>query len=676
MIITFFSFKGGVGRTMALANVATQLTNLHGYRVLAIDWDLEAPGLHYYFGLNDEKLRSRPGLIDLLERNQTGDDEFVLKDYVSSPSKRVLDQFKFGRLDLMTCGRLDGHYSQRVADFNWKRFYTERHGYKFLERLRRKISDDYQICLIDARAGQSETNVPPTSQLADLLVMLFTSNEQSMAGTEDLCRRLHEVHAKRNRSTQMPIIMVPSRVFSREEGFRKWIKDVADPSYTRLLESRVLLRRHQPRGIEHVTLAIDPGASFGEQLPILDPKFDKSALILGYRSLVELLLDHQHDEDVLWRPERLRNHGAFDNESEYRAREDLKLAAERGDQIGVALISLRLARVLKELSPRHSAEARSLATNALAVFRSRQDRGLQALALHTLGQVAAGVQEFTEARELYTQALKMVDQDHRTALAVIYHDLGVVLINLRVFQEAEQTLEKSLSIKREIGDVSGQAMSTHQLGNLELSRNAPAEVTIARFREAQELAEQDNDRLGVAISSHQLANVYARQEEYQTALEWFERAAAIHSEQNYLRGSGITQMRIGDMMERLGRVDEAVERYRLALVSAHHEGDTRNQQNLHRRLAQILLREGQTNEARSETTTALRLSEHLNIRAEVVKNLLLLAEVEHQAGDQAAAARQLDEAEKIATRLNSDDIRRRVSKTRQWIEASVNPESS
>ena len=43
-IITFYSYKGGTGRTMALANTAWILA-ANGYRVLAADWDLEAPGL-------------------------------------------------------------------------------------------------------------------------------------------------------------------------------------------------------------------------------------------------------------------------------------------------------------------------------------------------------------------------------------------------------------------------------------------------------------------------------------------------------------------------------------------------------------------------------------------------------------------------------------------------------
>src|SRR5713226_6057245 len=50
-IITFYSFKGGTGRSMAVANVGYLLASPQygAKKVLLVDWDLEAPGLHRYF---------------------------------------------------------------------------------------------------------------------------------------------------------------------------------------------------------------------------------------------------------------------------------------------------------------------------------------------------------------------------------------------------------------------------------------------------------------------------------------------------------------------------------------------------------------------------------------------------------------------------------------------------
>src|SRR6202050_1357184 len=68
-ILTFYSYRGGTGRTMALANVAWILAS-NGKRVLVIDWDLEAPGLHRYFQpfIDDKELTYSDGVIDFVMR--------------------------------------------------------------------------------------------------------------------------------------------------------------------------------------------------------------------------------------------------------------------------------------------------------------------------------------------------------------------------------------------------------------------------------------------------------------------------------------------------------------------------------------------------------------------------------------------------------------------------------
>lgn len=47
-IVTFYSYKGGTGRSMALANVAWVLASA-GAKVLVVDGDLEAPGQRALF---------------------------------------------------------------------------------------------------------------------------------------------------------------------------------------------------------------------------------------------------------------------------------------------------------------------------------------------------------------------------------------------------------------------------------------------------------------------------------------------------------------------------------------------------------------------------------------------------------------------------------------------------
>lgn len=67
-IVTFFSFKGGAGRTTALVACAITLAR-RGHRIAIVDLDLEAPGLSTIFFADNLE---NPGVIDyLLEKKSS-----------------------------------------------------------------------------------------------------------------------------------------------------------------------------------------------------------------------------------------------------------------------------------------------------------------------------------------------------------------------------------------------------------------------------------------------------------------------------------------------------------------------------------------------------------------------------------------------------------------------------
>jgi len=54
-IISVHSFRGGTGKSNLLANLAATMA-CHGQRVGIIDADIQSPGIHVLFGLNEEKM--------------------------------------------------------------------------------------------------------------------------------------------------------------------------------------------------------------------------------------------------------------------------------------------------------------------------------------------------------------------------------------------------------------------------------------------------------------------------------------------------------------------------------------------------------------------------------------------------------------------------------------------
>ena len=100
---------------MALANVACQMASRHGKQVVCIDWDLEAPGLHYYFGYTDEELAGRKGLLDYLidfqwqlEQGAKGKAPQV-KDYLVDLKEEHKSKITAGSVRFMHCGATAGH---------------------------------------------------------------------------------------------------------------------------------------------------------------------------------------------------------------------------------------------------------------------------------------------------------------------------------------------------------------------------------------------------------------------------------------------------------------------------------------------------------------------------------------------------------------------------------------
>lgn len=225
MFYTFYSFKGGVGRSMALANVADLMAR-RGLRVLAIDFDLEAPGLERYFQVEKTAALSNPGLIDLLLSFKQSLSGNAAVDAVAE--FRQLRRFIFpvyqqplangGQLHLLTAGqRAPGEryrqYALAVRTFDWQDFYYNWEGEAFFEWLRGALAADYDVVLVDSRTGVTEMGGVCAYQLADAIVMLCAANHQNVEGTRDVASdfKSEQVRALR-RGRALELIVVPARI--------------------------------------------------------------------------------------------------------------------------------------------------------------------------------------------------------------------------------------------------------------------------------------------------------------------------------------------------------------------------------------------------------------------------------------------------------------------------------
>jgi tetratricopeptide (TPR) repeat protein len=223
-IITFYSYKGGAGRTMALANVAWILAS-NGFKVLVVDWDLDSPGLHKYFHpfLDRDKITVTPGVIDLINdyawaatsaEDRPGDWHLPYAQILRHAISVNWQHFPpGGTLDFVSAGRQNRDYPDVIAAVDWDNFYQRLGGGQFFGALRANMKANYDFTLIDSRTGLSDIADICTVSMPDILVDCFTLSDQAIDGASAVARSVDQKYHDRN----IRILPVPMRIDDAEK---------------------------------------------------------------------------------------------------------------------------------------------------------------------------------------------------------------------------------------------------------------------------------------------------------------------------------------------------------------------------------------------------------------------------------------------------------------------------
>ncbi|MBI5471566.1 MAG: tetratricopeptide repeat protein [Ignavibacteriae bacterium] len=324
-VITFYSYKGGTGRSMALANVAcllAQRSDVHR-GVLMIDWDLEAPGLHRFFHdrftrrfpasslANGEKdFAQAPGLIDFfveLEarvREATSDGK-PQSEPQSDELMAKVDLRKYAietdvpSLSLMKAGAFDQSYSRRVTTFNWEDLYN-RSPY-IMQAFAERLARDYSFVLIDSRTGISDASGICTMLLPEKLVVVFTPNRQSLMGVDDIVQRATEYRRQSDDLRPLIVFPLPSRIDLSEKELQAWWRsnmqspDVLayEPLFQRMFENVYGLKHCDLAAyFDEVRIQHFPFYSYGEKIAVLQKgESDRLSLARSYATFTTWLVD-------------------------------------------------------------------------------------------------------------------------------------------------------------------------------------------------------------------------------------------------------------------------------------------------------------------------------------------------------------------------------------------------
>ena len=302
--ITFYSFKGGTGRSLALAQLAVILARF-GRSVCVLDFDIEAPGLQHKFS----SLQHHPlpnvelGIVDYIRESQRSRAVPVLDNKVmrlTSPAD--------GAIHIFPCGDIHGDYFDTVASPEWYRFLFSLEGHTrsfFLElrdRIERELDPAPEYLLIDSRSGITELAGICTRLLADEVVLLTTDTPDALDGT-NLVLRSFEYAREARADAPSKVHMVLSRTpyyFFDEAGDFHWIDErESKETANRILNT--LNYRLTQRVEELYNFALEPRVQLSEHLLIrFSGKAESSPLARDYVEFFGKLLGMEEElQDLL-----------------------------------------------------------------------------------------------------------------------------------------------------------------------------------------------------------------------------------------------------------------------------------------------------------------------------------------------------------------------------------------
>lgn len=281
--VTFYSYKGGVGRTSALVNTAFRLAE-KGKRVFILDFDLEAPGVDSYRQISEGT--PRQGIVEYVSEYKAGGKVPPLVDYAFEvDSAGTLP----GRIFVMPAGRRDRNYQMQLAGLDWKYFYRHSRGFLFVENLKAAIEKDFSpdYVLVDSRTGLTDVFSICTLQLPDLVVLLFSLNNQNVSGTARVYQAIRSNRIGRDIQTILVATPIPDT-----------------PDSIELLKRRLDCVRKTVHAEPRLFLSFDPFMAFEER--ILSTKGIPSGLSRGYEALTMQIIS-ANKNDVLTMLEVARN---------------------------------------------------------------------------------------------------------------------------------------------------------------------------------------------------------------------------------------------------------------------------------------------------------------------------------------------------------------------------------
>lgn len=287
-VVTFYSYKGGLGRTTTLMLTALQLVR-RGKKVVVVDLDLEAPGIATLLKPENEQYYPKYGTIDFLLESANyykSGNKIDIDQYIYPITSKKLTGLDGGELFVMQAtntndNRCDDYYQKLSrVDFATPQYDKNENPIELLlNSIDNRYSPDY--ILIDSRAGIHDIGGITLTKYTDEAVCIFYGNEQNIFGMNFVLPIIVK--------ERIPFYLINSPVpLSEEEAEEE--KSIYLQNSLRILDECGYYSEDIPDLLDESS----------EHFP-LDIKYNIGATIINSASRIEVLLENEGHNNVYYR---------------------------------------------------------------------------------------------------------------------------------------------------------------------------------------------------------------------------------------------------------------------------------------------------------------------------------------------------------------------------------------
>jgi cellulose biosynthesis protein BcsQ len=294
-VISFHSYKGGRGRTTAIASIAN-LYARSGKNVALLDLDVTAPWLHTRYDVSIPTLESKAWLQGLLRELAMTPPSIVPAIDLDDYSIRV-DDFAQGSVRLLAPGNPETvDYWKWMAE-EFPRFLgvrTDPHiieSWRDLRALIASANPAPDLLLIDAPAGYHQASAYVAMAIADTAVLFAQADNADATWTTQMVKMMREARPKHanERYGELKVIGVRARYpewvhpdLDANDRFRSFQARYAEANFDEWISLE-----SDPR----IEMTVEDPAPDNPDAPIpLRGKFKETGLVAGYARLLATAL--------------------------------------------------------------------------------------------------------------------------------------------------------------------------------------------------------------------------------------------------------------------------------------------------------------------------------------------------------------------------------------------------